>query len=81
MRGSEIKKLVTTHSERVKSISFHSKRPWILVSLYSGSLQIYERSTGQIVKSFEVSIFPVRCARFVERKDWVICGADNMEIR
>ncbi|VAI69855.1 unnamed protein product [Triticum turgidum subsp. durum] len=34
-----------------------------------------------MVKSFEVSELPVRSAKFVSRKQWVVAGADDMFIR
>ena len=34
-----------------------------------------------LVKSFEVTELPVRAAKFVARKQWVVCGADDMQIR
>eukprot|EP00955_Chlamydomonas_euryale_P012200 131158-Chlamydomonas_euryale.AAC.13 len=34
-----------------------------------------------LVKSFEVCDLPVRTAKFVARKQWVITGADDMLVR
>ena len=34
-----------------------------------------------LVKSFEATDLPVRTARFVPRKQWVVCGADDMFVR
>lgn len=34
-----------------------------------------------LVKSFEVTELPVRTSKFVARKAWVVCGADDMQIR
>ncbi len=34
-----------------------------------------------LVKSFEVTELPVRAAKFVARKQWVITGSDDMFIR
>ncbi len=34
-----------------------------------------------MVKSFEVTDLPVRTAKFVPRKQWVVCGADDMFVR
>lgn len=34
-----------------------------------------------LVKSFEVTELPVRAAKFVSRKQWVITGSDDMFIR
>jgi coatomer subunit beta' len=33
------------------------------------------------VRSFEVTNAPVRCAKFVARKQWIIVGADDTKIR
>ena len=38
----EIKKKLSTRSERVKSIEFHTDLPWILAALYSGIVTIYD---------------------------------------
>lgn len=34
-----------------------------------------------LVKSFEVTELPVRAAKFIARKQWVVCGADDMQLR
>lgn len=34
-----------------------------------------------LVRSFEVTDLPVRAAKFVARKQWVVCGADDMAVR
>nr|CAB3469471.1 unnamed protein product [Digitaria exilis] len=68
-------------SERVKSVDLHPTEPWILSSLYSGSVFIWGYQAQAMVKSFEVSELPVRSAKFVSRKQWVVAGADDMFIR
>ena len=35
----------------------------------------------QLVKDFEVCDLPVRCARFVARKNWILTGSDDMQVR
>ncbi|KAF2345477.1 WD40 repeat, partial [Trinorchestia longiramus] len=35
----------------------------------------------QLVKSFEVCDLPVRAAKFVARKNWVVSGSDDMMVR
>jgi len=35
----------------------------------------------QMVKDFEVCDVPVRSARFVARKNWILTGSDDMQIR
>uniref|UniRef100_A0A453NPR7 COPA/B second beta-propeller domain-containing protein n=1 Tax=Aegilops tauschii subsp. strangulata TaxID=200361 RepID=A0A453NPR7_AEGTS len=68
-------------SERVKSADLHPTEPWILSSLYSGSVCIWNYQTQTMVKSFEVTELPVRSAKFIARKQWVVAGADDMFIR
>uniref|UniRef100_A0A804PHP7 Coatomer subunit beta' n=1 Tax=Zea mays TaxID=4577 RepID=A0A804PHP7_MAIZE len=68
-------------SERVKSVDLHPTEPWILSSLYSGSVCVWNYQTQTMVKSFEVTDLPVRSAKFIARKQWVVAGADDMFIR
>uniref|UniRef100_A0A0D9YP38 Beta'-coat protein n=1 Tax=Oryza glumipatula TaxID=40148 RepID=A0A0D9YP38_9ORYZ len=79
-------------SERVKSVDLHPTEPWILSSLYSGSVCIWNYQTQvcklfrakqeeTMVKSFEVTELPVRSSKFIARKQWVVAGADDMFIR
>ncbi|TKW19603.1 hypothetical protein SEVIR_4G031200v4 [Setaria viridis] len=77
----EIKRKFAQRSERVKSVDLHPTEPWILSSLYSGSVCIWDYQAQAMVKSFEVSELPVRSAKFVSRKQWVVAGADDMFIR
>jgi coatomer subunit beta' len=77
----EIKRKLAQRSERVKSVDLHPTEPWILASLYSGTLCIWNYQTQVMAKSFEVTELPVRSAKFVARKQWVVAGADDMYIR
>lgn len=77
----EIKRKLAQRSERVKSADLHPTEPWILASLYSGSVCIWNYQSQTMVKSFEVSELPVRSAKFIARKQWVVAGADDMIIR
>ncbi|KAL3631857.1 hypothetical protein CASFOL_024841 [Castilleja foliolosa] len=54
---------------------------WILASLYSGTVGVWNYQTQTMVKSFEVTELPVRSAKFISRKQWVVAGADDMFIR
>ncbi|XP_027122661.1 coatomer subunit beta'-1-like [Coffea arabica] len=77
----EIKRKLAQRSERVKSVDLHPTEPWILASLYSGTVCIWNYQTQTMAKSFEVTELPVRSAKFVARKQWVVAGADDMFIR
>lgn len=78
---SIIKKSLVKRSERVKSTHFHPKEPWVLCGLYSGHLNIWNYMNDTLVKTFEVVELPIRCAKFIARKQWVVCGSDDMVIR
>ncbi|RID50064.1 hypothetical protein BRARA_H00819 [Brassica rapa] len=77
----DIKKKFAQRSERVKSVDLHPTEPWILASLYSGTVCIWNYQTQTITKSFEVTELPVRSAKFIPRKQWVVAAADDMYIR
>lgn len=53
----------------------------MLCSLYQGNVNIWNYETQTLVKTFEVCDLPVRAAKFVPRKNWVVTGSDDMHIR
>ncbi|BBG99004.1 Coatomer, beta' subunit [Prunus dulcis] len=67
-----IEKEFAQNSERVKSVDQHPTEPWILVSLYSGTLCIWNYQSQTMEKSFKVTESPVRSAKFVARENWVV---------
>ncbi|XP_075999730.1 coatomer subunit beta'-like [Genypterus blacodes] len=77
----DIKRKLTARSDRVKSMDLHPTEPWMVASLYSGSVVVWNYETQTLVKTFELCDLPVRVAKFVSRKHWVIAGADDMQIR
>eukprot|EP01027_Heterolobosea_sp_BB2_P002946 GEZU01004435.1.p1 GENE.GEZU01004435.1~~GEZU01004435.1.p1 ORF type:complete len:992 (-),score=264.33 GEZU01004435.1:172-3147(-) len=76
----DVKKKLLLRSDRVKSVDIHPTEPWVLLSLYSGRVQIVNYATKSVVKSFDVSELPVRTAKFIARKQWFIAGADDMRL-
>jgi hypothetical protein len=46
----------STKSNRVKGLSFHSTRPWILASLHTGVIQIWDYKIKTQIAKFEVSL-------------------------
>jgi len=77
----DFQKIFTGKSDRVKSLDFHPKEPWILSALYSGNALIWNYETQTIVRTFEISDTAVRAAKFIPRKNWIVCGGDDMRIR
>ncbi|XP_052820724.1 coatomer subunit beta'-like isoform X4 [Mya arenaria] len=74
-------RLLTTRSDRVKCSDLHPEQPWVLVSIFAGKAQIWDYVRQQLIKSFEVCDLPVRTAKFVARKNWVLTGSDDMHVR
>ncbi|KAJ8687564.1 hypothetical protein QAD02_023358 [Eretmocerus hayati] len=77
----DIKRKLTARSDRVKCVDLHPTEPWMLCSLYQGTVNIFNSESQCVVKSFEVCDLPVRAAKFVPRKNWVVTGSDDMQIR
>eukprot|EP00271_Cylindrocystis_brebissonii_P010156 TRINITY_DN26257_c0_g1_i1.p1 TRINITY_DN26257_c0_g1~~TRINITY_DN26257_c0_g1_i1.p1 ORF type:complete len:919 (-),score=227.95 TRINITY_DN26257_c0_g1_i1:1148-3904(-) len=77
----EIKRKLAQRSDRVKCVDLHPTEPWILATLYTGSVYIWNHITQSLVKSFEVTELPVRSAKFIARKQWLVAGSDDMFIR
>ncbi|KAK3002757.1 hypothetical protein RJ639_019894, partial [Escallonia herrerae] len=61
--------------------SLSDSKSRILASLYSGTVCIWNYQSQTMAKSFEVTELPVRSAKFIARKQWVVAGADDMYIR
>ncbi|XP_052225697.1 coatomer subunit beta'-like isoform X7 [Dreissena polymorpha] len=77
----DIKRKLSARSDRVKTVDLHPSEPWMLASLYNGNVHIWNFESQQLIKSFEVCDLPVRCARFVARKNWILTGSDDMHVR
>jgi len=77
----DIKRKLSSRSDRVKSVDIHPTEPWVLSAMYNGHVFLWNYNTQSLVKSFEVSDQPVRAAKFVPRKQWIVAGADDMQIR
>ncbi|KAM3589458.1 Coatomer subunit beta' [Umbelopsis sp. WA50703] len=77
----DIKRMLLSRSERVKSVDFHPTEPWVLASLYNGNVYIWNYETQALVKTFEVADVPVRAAKFIARKNWIVTGSDDSQIR
>lgn len=77
----DVKRKLSARSDRVKSVDLHPTEPWMLVSLYNGNVHVWNHESQTLVKSFEVCDLPVRTARFVARKNWVITGSDDMQVK
>ncbi|EPS70817.1 hypothetical protein M569_03938, partial [Genlisea aurea] len=71
-----------TKSNRVKGLSFHSKRPWILASLHSGVIQLWDYRMGTRIDQFdEHAGVPVRGVHFHKSQPLFVSGGDDFKIK
>ena len=66
-----------TKSNRVKGLSFHSKRPWILASLHSGVIQLWDYRMGTLIDRFDEHDGPVRGVHFHKSQPLFVSGGDS----
>jgi len=79
----DLKKKFLQRSERVKAVDIHPTEPWVLSALYNGKVLIQDVDSQKVIKTFTASSqgLPVRTAKFIPRKKWIITGSDDMIIR
>ncbi|TID22465.1 Coatomer alpha subunit [Venturia nashicola] len=65
-------------SSRAKGIAFHSSRPWILVSLHSSTIQLWDYRMGTLIDRFEEHDGPVRGHK---TQPMFVSGGDDYKIK
>eukprot|EP00252_Welwitschia_mirabilis_P021041 TRINITY_DN5284_c0_g1_i1.p1 TRINITY_DN5284_c0_g1~~TRINITY_DN5284_c0_g1_i1.p1 ORF type:complete len:1221 (-),score=281.99 TRINITY_DN5284_c0_g1_i1:440-4102(-) len=70
-----------TKSNRVKGLSFHAKRPWILASLHSGVIQLWDYRMGTLIDRFDEHDGPVRGVHFHKSQPLFVSGGDDYKIK
>lgn len=70
-----------TKSCRVKGISFHPTRPWILCSLHDGQIQLWDYRVGTLLESYKEHTGPVRSVDFHVSQPLFVSGGDDYKIR
>jgi coatomer protein complex subunit alpha (xenin) len=70
-----------TKSNRVKGLSFHPKRPWILASLHSGVIQLWDYRMGTLLDRFDEHEGPVRGVDFHPSQPLFVSGGDDYKIK
>ncbi|QHN78640.1 Coatomer subunit [Arachis hypogaea] len=70
-----------TKSNRVKGLSFHPKRPWILASLHSGVIQLWDYRMGTLIDKFDEHDGPVRGVHFHYSQPLFVSGGDDYKIK
>lgn len=69
-----------TKSNRVKGLSFHSKRPWILASLHSGVIQLWDYRMGTLIDRFDEHDGPVRGVHFHKSQPLFVSGGAGIVV-
>ncbi|VEN35072.1 unnamed protein product [Callosobruchus maculatus] len=70
-----------TKSARVKGLSFHPKRPWILVSLHNGCIQLWDYRMCTLLEKFDEHDGPVRGICFHNQQPLFVSGGDDYKIK
>ena len=68
-----------TKSNRVKGLSFHPRRPWILASLHSGVIQMWDYRMGTLLDRFEEHDGPVRGVHFHATQPLFVSGGNPLD--
>uniref|UniRef100_A0A914GSP6 Coatomer WD associated region domain-containing protein n=1 Tax=Globodera rostochiensis TaxID=31243 RepID=A0A914GSP6_GLORO len=68
-------------SARVKGISFHSTRPWVLASLHSGVIQLWDYRMCVLIDKFEEHDGPIRGCDFHSQQPIFVSGGDDYKIK
>ncbi|CAJ0583840.1 unnamed protein product, partial [Mesorhabditis spiculigera] len=68
-------------SPRVKGITFHPTRPWILASLHSGIIQLWDYRMHVLLDKFDEHDGPVRGISFHADQPIFVSGGDDYKIK
>lgn len=68
-------------SNRVKGLSFHPVRPWILASLHNGQIQLWDYRMGTCLDKFEEHEGPVRGVDFHRVQPLFVSGGDDYKVK
>src|SRR2546422_520931 len=70
-----------TKSARVKGLSFHHKRPWVLTSLHNGLIQLWDYRVCTLIDKFDEHEGPVRGVCFHIQQPLFVSGGDDYKIK
>ncbi|CAL8124546.1 unnamed protein product [Orchesella dallaii] len=68
-------------SARVKGLSFHPRRPWILASLHNGIIQLWNYEMNAYLDKFDEHEGPVRGVCFHNQQPIFVSGGDDYKIK
>jgi WD40 repeat protein len=69
-----------TKSNRVKGLSFHPRRPWILATLHSGVIQMWDYRMGTLLDRFDEHDGPVRGVHFHATQSLFVSGGTPLDL-
>lgn len=70
-----------TNSNRVKGISFHPTRYWVLASLHNGVIQLWDYNMKTLIDTFEEHEGPVRGINFHKSQPLFASGGDDNKVK
>lgn len=70
-----------TSSNRVKGISFHPTRYWVLASLHNGVIQLWDYNAQTLIDSYEEHEGPVRGICFHKSQPLFASGGDDNKVK
>lgn len=62
-------------------LAFHPKRPWILSSLHTGIIQLWDYRSCTLIEKFEGHEGPVRGIDFHANQPLFVSGGDDYKIK
>lgn len=68
-------------STRAKGIAFHPSRPWVLVALFSSTIQLWDYRMGTLLHRFEDHEGPVRGIDFHPTQPIFVSAGDDYSIK
>ena len=68
-------------TNRVKGLSFHPIRPWILASLHNGVIQLWDYRMGTLLDKYEEHEGPVRGIDFHRTQPIFVSGGDVYKVK
>ncbi|GMM33351.1 coatomer subunit alpha [Saccharomycopsis crataegensis] len=74
-------KFESKSSSRAKGVAFHPTRPWVLVSLHSSTIQLWDYRMGTLIDRFEEHDGPVRSVNFHPTQPLFVSGGDDYTIK
>ena len=68
-------------SNRVKGLSFHPVRPWVLAALHNGCVQLWDYEMKVLLETFDEHDGPVRGVDFHKVQPLFVTGGDDYKIK